>query len=143
MSEASFEQVEALVRRTYERIWADWYASFPDARPATLAVENSDRSGGYSPSRDLLLVAVPEGNLEDFHILNARGWPIWKVELVHEMLHEFQSKRVDAPTPEGVALCARFRRRFSGGGHDDLFFTAVADRASYFGTSPEELIDRL
>jgi len=59
------------------------------------------------------------------------------------MLHEFQFKAVAAPTDEGHALLACQKRNFEGLGHDDLFYTAIAELASHFGITADDLVAEL
>ena len=140
---ATFEEVKSLADATYLRIWRDWYKDFPDERPAHHDLQLCDLSAGYSHSRNWILNPICEGNLDDWDILSQGGWPIWKIQLVHEMVHEYQAKVVTSPSSEGVSLRARFGRTFWGKGHDEKFFTAIAEKASYFGMTPEQLVERL
>jgi hypothetical protein len=137
---ATFEDVKSLADATYQRIWRDWYKDFPDMRPAHQDLQLCDLSAGYSHSRNWLLNPICDGNLDDCDILDADAWPIWKIQLVHEMLHEYQAKVISSPSSVGICLHARFRATFCGKGHDEKFFTAIAEKASYFGMTPEDLI---
>jgi hypothetical protein len=59
-------------------------------------------------------------------------------------LHEYQHKVVAGKaSPEGIAIEAKHRRCFHSVGHGADFFTAIADKASYFGISAEDLISNL
>ncbi len=140
---ATFEDVKAMADLTYRTIWNDWYQDILGVKPANHDFRISDLSAGYSHSKNWLHNPIGDGNLDDEDILDDSGWPIWKIQLVHEMLHEYQFKAVRLPSPQGVALQRRFGGSFSGKGHDEKFFTAVAEKANYFDMTPEDLIGRL
>lgn len=144
MEPASIDQVAALVQAMYERIWTDWYQDLPGAEKATVKTYLADDSAGFSRSKNLLLNPICEGNLEDRDILQPEGWPIWKIQLVHEMLHEWQFKKPCIPTPAAVALHQQcLRRNFSGDGHGPDFFQAIIEKAPYFNMTPLELFQRI
>jgi hypothetical protein len=90
-----------------------------------------------------MIIAIPEGNLQDPDILDGNGWPIWEVELVHEMLHEWQLKTGCSPTVEAETLCNRFAPAQCGYGHGPEFFQAIVEKAFYFGMSPEQLAAKI
>jgi len=91
---ATFDEVRTVADTTYQRIWRDWYQSTPNAQPAHHDFQLSELSAGYSHSKNWIVNPIGEGNLDDRDILDADGWPIWKIQLVHEMLHEYQEKGV-------------------------------------------------
>ena len=101
---ATFEAVSAIVKATYRKLWNDWYLGFAPVG-ALLQVDLSDECSRYSHSHNLIVIAIAEGNLDDYDILDLNAWPIWKVELVHEMLHEWQAKTPCIVTREAEALC--------------------------------------
>ena len=140
---ATLQQVEAVVRATYANIWNDWYAGLPSQVPATLLVDGKCNSAGYSFQKNELVISLCDGNLNDDDSLNADGWPCWKTDLVHEMLHEYENKVVKIPTPQGKSLFAAYPHPWWGKGHEELFYSAVADRASYFTLTPRQLLDNL
>ncbi len=137
----TFEAVSALIQKKYKEIWAVWYSG-THAIPARVQVEPSDVSSGYSPSQKLIIIGLPAGNLDDTDILDEDGWPIWKRELVHEMLHEWQSNTACSPTPLAESL-EQYAPVGCGQGHEPEFFQAVIERASYFSMTPEQLIEKL
>ena len=140
---ATFEQVKKLVESTYGRIWADWYTGYTDQTKARLDFRLGEFPGGYIHSRNAILCSIGAGNLDDSDVLQPEEWPIWKVELVHEMLHEYQYKVVKAPSHLARQFAEKFGHRFQGKGHDESFFTAICEKAPYFGMSPEELAAHL
>jgi hypothetical protein len=138
----TFQAVEGVIRAFYSDTWAAWYSNRPSAKPAKLCVDLKGESSGYRPLHDAMIISLAAGNLSDSDILDVAGWPIWKTELVHEMLHEYATKVIRAATPCGGALHSRAKNHPLWGnqcGHDDLFYTALCDRASHFGLTPEEL----
>ena len=139
---ATFEAVSAIVKETYRKLWNDWYAGYTPAR-ALLQVDPSDECSRYSHSHNLLIIAIPEGNFDDDDILVASAWPIWKVELVHEMLHELQAKTPCVVTPQAEALWSKYAPPACGDGHGPEFFQAIVEKAPYFSMTPEQLAARI
>jgi hypothetical protein len=95
----------------------------------------------YRPARDLICLYVTEDQLGQ-EAADVWPWPTWKVELVHEMLHEWEHKGLAAPTGAGEALWRANPDSF-GSDHMARFFRAIADKAPYFGLTPEQLIANL
>src|ERR1022692_1826910 len=140
-------QGNAVIEHTYYAIWNDWFASTGVSR-ASFHLTHQCADSGYRPERDELHLNLPETNVEeaaDDAASNYRtatpptiGWPVWKRELVHEILHEYQHKVVAGQaSPGGTALEGEHRGRFRGAGHGADYFTAAEEKASYFGGSPE------
>lgn len=121
---------------------ADW--SFAIAYNAALqAATAALAAAGYRASRDAHHYRVFQ-SLEYTIKADPIGWPAWKRELVHELLHEYQYKVVAGnASVMGKALEKKHCHCFDGPGHDAHFFTAIAEKASYFGMSPETLIMNL
>jgi len=147
-------QGRAVIQGTHDAIWRDWLSSTPGVSRATLRLIYECASSGYRPEQNELLLNLPEANVEDAAdegahdqtppLLAGIGWPAWKRELVHELLHEYQHKVVAGnASVVGKALEQKYRHCFDGPGHDAHFFTAIAEKASYFGMSPETLIMNL
>ncbi|MGC9969723.1 MAG: hypothetical protein ABSE56_03945 [Bryobacteraceae bacterium] len=143
----------AVVARTYYVIWNDWFGAMGISR-ASLCLTHECTASGYRPGQDELHLNLPEGNVEeasddagtnhDIPPPPGIGWPAWKRELVHELLHEYQHKVVAGrASPGGAALQAKHRGCFDDTGHGADFFTAIQEKASYFGVSPEALIANL
>ncbi len=137
-----FEAVSTLVHQTHHKIWDKWYCGFSYVR-ARVQIELSDQSSGYIHSHNQIILAIPAGNLDEPDILDANDWPIWKRELIHEMLHEWQMKTPCVPTPEAESLCRQHAPQGCGRGHDADFFQAIIEKAPYFGMTPEGLIARI
>ena len=139
---ATFEAVSAAVKNTYKKIWGHWYSGSGSV-PALTQVDLSDECSRYSHSNNLIVIAIAEGNLDDHDILDEDGWPIWKIELVHEMLHEWQAKTPCIVTPEAEAICTKYKPGACGDGHGPDFFQAIVEKACYFGMTPEQLAARI
>lgn len=136
----------AEVRRLVEGAYIDLRGKLFDAGNVTtrarLTVElvdgiNATHGTGYSPGQNWINIDLPEGNLDDHDILDANGWPIWKVDLVEELAHEYQHKAQPVVTPTAKALAKRYGGRCSGLGHDEIFFAAVEALARILGQEPE------
>lgn len=148
--EAAFQVLAAEVKSCYEKTWHDWYQG-QERHPARLRVEINDTdSATYNTRDDVIFLALRSGDVEDYASMvtadtraEERQWRIWKQELVHEMLHEYQHKMLLAPSAEGIRLHETDARGFDGQGHDDLFYTAIAEKARYFSMRPEEFRDKL
>lgn len=69
--------------------------------------------------------------------------PVWKTELLHEIIHEYQFKCVPVPTEAGIQLMRNWRGNFSGPGHDEKFYTAICECAVKLGWSPETLLQNI
>ncbi len=138
----AFKDVSALIQKKYKEIWAVWYSD-TRAIPARVQVEPADVSSCYSHSQNLIIIGLPEGNLHDADILDENEWPIWKTELVHEMLHEWQSKTPCLPTSPAEILCKQYQPAGCGQGHGPEFFQALIERADYFGMTPEQLVKKI
>jgi hypothetical protein len=139
---------EKHIREFYEQTWRDWYGVHGHPKPAKL-IFHWDESGTthYRKSTDEIHLSSDDGDCENIaaELAGQRwsyaaklGWYAWKTFLVHEMLHEYQYKVVLNPTPAGESLLGQFaKRNFEGAGHDAVFYSAIADRATYFGVTPE------
>lgn len=141
-----------LIRQEYERVWSDWYRDRQHAR-ACLNVHVGFQTSGYSPEADEIHLWLPESNLIESvnwgaanpHLRSTGGysmqWMLWKIELIHEMLHEFQGKVFrDKASHAGLRLYENNFRSITGPGHDARFYSAIADRAEYFGMTPVQLL---
>jgi hypothetical protein len=143
MRSASFDDVCARVRGTYECAWRDWYSALTGVSMAMVEITQADHSAGYIHSRNLIVLSIPEANLEDPDILDRDAWPSWRIDLVHEMLHEWQKKKPCLPTPDADALFQRHGPASSGEGHGPDFFQALLEKAPYFAMTAEQLLERI
>ncbi|MFI5092038.1 MAG: hypothetical protein ACHQIK_01225 [Candidatus Acidiferrales bacterium] len=143
MMTAPFGAVRTLVNKVYDNVWTDWYSAIPSVSKATVETLCSDGSAAYSHAQNRIIIPIPSGNLDDPDILDEKGWPVWKIDLIHEMLHEWQKKGSCIPSPEADALHAKYRPGSCGDGHGSDFFQAVIEKAPYFQMAPEELVGRI
>lgn len=137
---SQFESLERAIRTLYT--WTEWYRTIPDAKQATLVIEQSDHMSLYRPKRDTLCLYVTDDQLGEEAVAIGSPWPTWKVELVHEMLHEWEQKGTAGSSAAGEALWHQHPRRFQPD-HQAAFFTAIVDKAPYFHLTPEEFIATL
>lgn len=140
---AELSEITRLVQDTYSKIWRDWYAGRVECVPATVTVDLDGTCAGYGHTLNRIIVSLGEGNLDDYDILDAEGSPIWKSQLIHEMLHEYESKVLAAPSEAGRALYTANPHPFWGPGHEELFYTAICEKAPYFGRTPVQFIGDL
>jgi hypothetical protein len=143
------EQIRNIVQTEYELIWRDWYSDVTGIPPAKLVIEIGEHSPGYHHPTNRLCLFYKEGDFEDFarkrpmFSLTKAHWFIWKGELVHEMLHEYQRKRVFTASDVGQALFVSFGNCFQGPGHTPEWFTAIAEKAPYFKLNLRELLTEI
>lgn len=145
---ATLPELRALVLSIYSRIWHDWYSGRAGCTLAALTVDTDGTSAGYSHKHNLIIVSVGEGNLRDRDLLddpvynNPLSWSVWMRDLIHEMLHEYEMKIIITPTPDGETLFSSFPHPFHDHmDHGPLFYSAICDRAPYFGLTPRELLE--
>ena len=140
---AELQEVTRLIQDTYSNIWPDWYAEHPGCVPATVTVDLDCTCAGYGHALNRIIISFGDGNLDDYDILDADGWPIWKIQLIHEMLHEYKRKVLTAPSEAGRALFAAHPHPLWGLGHEELFYTAICEKAPYFRLTPVQLIGHI
>ena len=140
---ATLNEVQKLIQDTYQNIWSDWYKNHVGCIQASITIDLNGLDDGYSHSSNIIVIAFGECNLEDSDMLDASQWPIWKTSLVHEMLHEYEKKVLTEPSDEGRGLFAKHPHPWWGPGHEEMFYTAICDRALYFGMTPEQLIGHI
>ncbi len=143
-----------VIGQSHRVIWDDWFACIPGAVRADFRLTHGCADSGYRPERNELHLSLPEVNVEEAADEGGAdrraapppcvGWPVWKRELVHEMLHEYQHKVLAwTASTQGMALEAKSPRRFTGPRHGADFFTAIELKAAYFGISAECLVSNL
>jgi len=69
--------------------------------------------------------------------------PVWKTELLHEIIHEYQFNCVPVATEAGIQLMKSLCGNFSGPGHDEKFYTAICECADKLGLTPETLLKNI
>lgn len=182
MAGLSQEELEQLVRDEYARLRAAWFPAekpvwlpadlWPNSQqPAILSFvwDDPDAHCGYVFRSNGLIIAAEQGWLQmgkdldegeettAVYTVNAqrkftRDWSLWRVFLLHELVHEYQFKVFlnHDRSPVGremfhAAYCVRNRPvKFEPTGlHPTPFLAAVASLADYFGADRIELFDRL
>lgn len=151
----AFRNFQMAAEEFYQKTWAAWFRERPDLQPAQLRfaiVDATDATGCdpyYSRSLNEIYLPVADGDLEDYASSGYREadvfglWTKWKMELVHEMLHEWQQRKPCAVTPAATALNQSHCRHFQGSGHGDDFYQAIIEQASYFQMTPQQLLDAI
>lgn len=152
------------IKNEYERISKDWYQNLNGYEKAKLIKKDelSSKSDGYDNKLNEIWITAPakehsdelersvfsrlelivginkENNSENQKI----SWPQWKRVIVHESIHEYEKKVIkDCITDIGRELHQKYIGRFCYPElHDERFFTAAADRSSYFLLTPDALI---
>ena len=141
---ATIETARLGVCRAYDELRRKSFGADDTTQPALLRVEENNRySSGYSSSQNELVIYLSDGDLEDWELPRLSGHPPWVTTLIHEIVHEYQHKRVRGPSKEGVTLMSDHKRPFDGQGHDEQFYTAIAAIAPAFNLTPEQFLQSL
>lgn len=140
---AENESIRDYMANVYQSLWDDWYVEIDEAEPAELDIRFQDGTDGYESVDHKHYFFVSEGNrteiLQDrdnnFDLMSEPvTWKNWYIVMVHEMIHEYQYRVLnDEITPEGQHLHDTAHKDFPGPGHGPGFYSAIADRAQYFG----------
>lgn len=143
-SEVSLDQIRPLAQKLYDELRASLFEPGHPSTPATLDISvvaglSGNGDAGYSASRNIIRIPIPDGNLDDHDVLNAEAWPVWKVDLIEEMAHEYQDK-AQPTTATARALQSKYGSRFDPKGHDETFFAAVEILAGKLDLSGEDLV---
>jgi hypothetical protein len=141
----TIEKASEDVSGSYDELRQKCFGDDDKTQPAHLVVEeNNLDSSGYSASLGKLVIYLSDGDLMDWDLLRFDGSPpSWRTTLLHEIIHEYQHKRVEEPSEEGKALKEQHTRPFPGHGHDDRFYTAVVAIAPAFGATPEQFLEMI
>jgi len=141
---ATIENAREDISRAYDHFRRKCFGAGDTTRPALLRVEENNRdSSGYSSSRNELVIYLSDGDLQDWELPRFSGNPPWVTTLIHEIVHEYQDKRVAEASNEGVALMNDHKRPFDGQGHDEKFYTAIVAIAPAFNLTPEQFLQTL
>jgi hypothetical protein len=136
------------VRRLAEGLYAELrdklFGLGHPSKPATLTIEIADEKTpsvgtGYIPSENRINLQVAERDLEEDDVLDIKRWPVWKVDLVEELAHEYQHKVQPPVTATARTLKSRHELFFGGKQHDEVFFSAVEVLAPLLGLEPDKL----
>jgi hypothetical protein len=139
----TIEQVRPVIEDYYRQNWLKWFEGRPEFQPARIEVRELDGSSCYSRTDDHLAIFISAWNLEDRDVLDTAGWPSWRSELIHEMLHEWQLKTLTPATKEATHLMTLRPANFPGPNHDATFYQALIDKAALLDMTPEELLPRI
>jgi hypothetical protein len=139
--EAADEQLNTLrklISGTYSAIWPAWFQNTDQLSNAVLMVSLGDGSSVYHRELDGIEIAIQTGTPGEPGVFDAERWPSWKGELVHEMLHEYETKVPFKSSEEGIRLFRNSEKRFKDHPKDDTrYFTAVVEKATtYFHMEP-------
>lgn len=141
----------------YKKISADWYVDCPSyiaPHLKRLSEQGSD-SDGYCHSTNTIQLNAPvrEIDMPDIDSLlevcgqytsQAPRWEEWKKVVVHEAIHEYEKKEIgEHITDAGKQLFAENKSKnfMPPDKHGYAFYSAVADRATYFNMTPQVLVD--
>ncbi len=141
--EIPFEDVKKVIEATYRDLWEKIFGGHPGLTPATLEVHPEAMSAGYRQNHNTLILGVGGHDLVAWAGANKPECdPQWLSDLVHEMLHEYQTKVVKgAATPEGRSLRERYRLQYPQQEHDECFFTGVPFFAETVKKPVEDFVD--
>lgn len=140
-----------IIEDTYREIFEQWYGGL-NIEMAELEIEFLDipNSCGYSNERNTIFLSLPTNEItqiDNESIFNLRfHWEDWYSDLVHEMLHEYQFKVIKTSTPQGEKLLNTVNKallNFDGPGHDEVFYSAIFDRADFFELAPIDVVKRI
>ena len=137
------------IEQMYQRIWVQWFPTGVDQAEIVVVFVNQEQVdrgadvSSYSRILNRILISIVPGdiNLDEEDALGR--WSAWRSDLIHEMLHEFQDKVMTVATPEGAELNRSRSRVFRGPGHDDRFYSAITDRATFFNLTPLQLLNQI
>ncbi len=142
-------RANAVAKAFYEKTWREWYRDIQGTDPAQLVIHWDEVGNpGYRKDANEIHIYLNQSDLEDMDNeadgrggWNGRcGFHTWKACLIHEMLHEFRYKGLKVSSEDGRRLMRTHDMPFDGDGHDELFYTAVVQKAEYFGVAPEDLL---
>ena len=141
----TIEKAREDVSGSYDELRRKCFGDDDKTQPAHLSVEeNNLDSSGYSASLGKLVIYLSDGDLKAWDLPYFGGPPpSWWTTLLHEIIHEYQHKRVEEPSTEGIALKEQHPRPFPGHGHDERFYTAVVAIAPAFEATPEEFLEMI
>lgn len=134
-------EVDNLIIATHGDLSLLFHGSMPAYPRAKLLITHSELAdSAYDKKRDVIIVNVPLGNLNMPDTLRPDMWPVWKIDLVEEMLHEYQFKAVQHVSASAKTLHSQYWKKFYGPGHDQFFFAAIEAKAPCLQMTPEKLI---
>jgi hypothetical protein len=144
---------EGVLRRRHAWLWERVFTGDAAQLPrATIRLIEECGTSGYSRPDDTILFYL--GGFDLDHLDTATDetpslaaldrWRIWEIEVLHELVHEYQAKVVaGAVTQEGHRLRDIVGTRYAGHGHDADFYTAIAAVAAKLAIDPQVLVNQL
>jgi len=110
-------------------------------------IQKPNQVPAYFPDQNKIRIVFLESDLDDPLAINGSEFstqkPVWKTELLHEAIHEYQFKCVSEATTEGIAFMKSLKGNFSGPGHDEKFYSAICDCAKKLGCDPQTLLNSI
>ena len=151
MNISSFNMVAQEIRDTYDRIWNDWFKGHGCQQAELEIVINEIEAPRYSSSRNLIYLPLCDEDVSNYEKITScvmfaeyEKWRVWKQDLIHEMLHEYEDKILKQPSADGIRIRNGHRMPwYPKEKHGELFYTAIAEKAHYFELEQEEFRDRL
>lgn len=140
----NIEEVRQWTVELYARYFFDWYYG-RNVPMAKIDVSLQMEHPSWDERGNTIRIRLGENNLQspDIRLVEQLPWPIWKLQLIHEMMHEWQSKIGPTPGTEAKKLAANPNLRFAGPGHDEVFYQAIVDHSAYFGMTPTDFAKNL
>ncbi len=142
-------------------LWADWVPLEVGVATPELCIQVRDVSDAFYGRKDgdsTIYLYLMESDIEDLEHEDVRKrermtapgrrvrgleWSNTTGQLLHEMMHAYQYKVLKEASAEGLELFRASKWRWDGAGHDELFYTAIAKHAPYFGLTAEEFAGEL
>lgn len=148
------------INALYDQLTTDWYKDCLGYAKAKLdrLPEDRSESDGYSHNANTIQINAPQREIDlpdtEAQMACVCGcdttemelvWPQWKRALVHEAIHEYEKKVIKTGiTDDGQQLHAGNTKRFCcPKKHGEAFYTAIADRADYFGKTAQDLVESI
>ena len=136
---ATIGEVQQELIKLHGQATSHWFAS-KGIEPSKLEILESSHTSGFWKSKNIIQICVAGGNIEDWHP-NEQSFEhtIFYLEILEELIHEYQCKLKPDSSPTSRNLHSRFGTSFGGPGHGEDFFAAIEATASFFQRTPEEL----
>ncbi len=142
------QEILNIIQEEYDYVKALLSGYEYDSNLVELYFDNSDSR--YNKINNIIIISFPvDYDYNDFQN-NRDKWDPWKIELVHEMIHEFQNTVRPEVSEEGIKLyninqispsIPRIGANgFSGNGHDETFYTAVDIFSSVLNTTGDDIL---
>lgn len=112
---------------------------------AKLELTSPEEASGFNNVKNILILSYAQAFLTDAEmgIPSCPFEPVnWQVDLVHELIHEYQYKitKQRPVSPAAEKLMESHKRKWPGSGHDVTFYQAIICVASVLGLQPAQLM---